>query len=368
MSECLYVHWIGSRLFLIHPLPFVLSYLLNLNIRQKTVENLTMYIIDRFQVHQRIRHQFAFLRPLSFLSWSTKTLQKSIKAKTKPDISKYSSRRGTCEKLSSRSSRFREASPGRLRPPVNSLLLEGVDSHTTVVSPCRWRHISLQKVQFFFLFVLRKGRFRSGANKWMSSKGEGGGVREGVVGAVVQKISAEDRSWSYEWLVNWRVTVAVWEWFPFLHFLFQTRTWCFLSCLHSEFLILRMWDPPPHPVFVLLNFPLQNVHFPRHQDVWMSISPLFIAQNQPPTERNTSKKGTGQPVRCLIHSESTSHISEAAPPSQIGCASLSAVTEWNMLDLSQCATVRFHFPPHISLSKAKLTSKVTLNIDLELLQ
>lgn len=66
--------------------------------------------------------------------------------------------------------------------------------------------------------------------------------------------------------------------------------------------------------------------------------------------------------------EHVTHFRGSPPPSQIGCASLSAVTEWNMLDLSQCATVRFHFPPHISLSKAKLTSKVTLNIDLELLQ
>lgn len=40
------------------------------NTKQKPVENLTMYIIDRFQIHQQMRHQFAFLRNFSDVSSS----------------------------------------------------------------------------------------------------------------------------------------------------------------------------------------------------------------------------------------------------------------------------------------------------------
>lgn len=59
--------------------------------RQKPVENLTMYIIDRFQIHQQMRHQFAFLRNLPtfpLLCRSASPLPNSIKAN---DVGKSSS-------------------------------------------------------------------------------------------------------------------------------------------------------------------------------------------------------------------------------------------------------------------------------------
>lgn len=66
-----------------------------------------------------------------------------------------------------------------------------------------------------FFFFLIKECFGGWANKWLRSKGEEGGVMEGAVGAVVQKNSAEDRSWSYEWSMNWHVTIRSESDFPF---------------------------------------------------------------------------------------------------------------------------------------------------------
>lgn len=184
------------------------------------------------------------------------------------------------------------------------------------VSLCRRCHLLASKKCFFY-----KGAFWGGANKWMRSKGEEGGVTEGGGGGGCAKkfsrgqklklwvISELERDYhSLEVISPSPLPVPNQSlMFPFmLAFCVFNKATKGRSSLHCS----RTANFPPLKR-AFLSSPECQYHFCS----WLKINLMLIITTC--IKRNASERGNGQPVKCLIHSESNDracHTSLRQPP------------------------------------------------------